>query len=344
MRKTVYIGEFPPPFGGVTVKNALLRNEVYNECNGEFFNLYDCKKNPLKLFKMIKLIWFAKRKKAALVLGIAYNIRLEIALKMIRLIGGKKLVNRCVIFMMGSSLPGYCMDKPRYVKLLNQVKCILTESHKLEEELDDVGIRKVSFFPNCRLIKEEFLPKKRNTKEPLRMVFFSKICIGKGVTTLFQVVNQLEKSDISFQIDFYGVIDSDFKEEFEKAIEMHESCQYKGVFDAVNDNVCQKLHEYDLLLFPTEWKSEGVAGILVESKIAGIPAIVTNHKYNSEVVIDGTEGIVVEKDYASGFYNAISKVYDDSELLFQLAVGAAESKKRYDILTYRDILLDYISE
>ena len=45
--KTLYIGEFPPPMGGVTVKNELLKNKVYNDSEMIFFDLYSCKKNPL---------------------------------------------------------------------------------------------------------------------------------------------------------------------------------------------------------------------------------------------------------------------------------------------------------
>ena len=94
-------------------------------------------------------------------------------------------------------------------------------------------------------------------------------------------------------IDIYGHIVDDFKEKFEKFIDENNNVTYQGVFDATKNNVYEKLHEYDILLFPSRWKGEGVPGILIESKMAGIVPIVSDHLYNSEIVLNNIEGIVL---------------------------------------------------
>lgn len=342
MRKTLYIGEFPPPFGGVTVKNQLLRDYIYNSDQVQFFNLYDCKKNRIKLVSLLHLIQKAKCENAVIVLGIGYDKRLERMLQMIYLIGKEALIQNCLIIMMGSKLQTYCKGRTHLINMLRKTKCILTESHKIEKEFQKLGIQNVDFFPNCRVAQKDWLPKKRDMEKPIKMVFFSKICEGKGVTILFEAVQLLKQRKIKFQLDFYGVLDPDYRTVFEEQIEKYSECQYYGVFDTTKQDVYAKLHEYDVLAFPTMWKGEGVAGILVESKIAGIPAIVTDHRYNDEVVQDGVEGILIEKNSAVAFADAVAKLDQDPELLFQLATGAHHSRMRYDIMTYKEHFLKFL--
>lgn len=342
MVRAIYIGEFPPPFGGVTVKNDLLKEKVYNDKSVVFFNLYDCKKNFLKIIYLLRLIKKAKKDNLTILLGVGSNKRLELIIKIIKFIGNDKLINNCVIFMMGSTLQNYCSSRSKYVEILKKVRCIFTESHSIEDEFNKLGINNVDYFPNCRVVEGELRPNKRNMKQPIKLVFFSKICKEKGVQFLFEMSKFLIKDNIQFKLDFFGEIDPNYEVEFKESIDKYTGCRYCGVFDAVNDDVYKKLHEYNILVFPSIWKGEGVPGILVESKIAGIPAIVSDHNYNSEVIQDYIEGIVVGDNLEVGFYKAVEKLYYDDKILYNLAEGAFESRKRYNILEYKSKLLESI--
>lgn len=55
----------------------------------------------------------------------------------------------------------------------------------------------------------------------------------------------------------------------------------------VNHDVYEELNNYDIMLLPTRWEGEGVSGALIESKMAGITAIVSDWHVNSETVRDG---------------------------------------------------------
>lgn len=44
---------------------------------------------------------------------------------------------------------------------------------------------------------------------------------------------------------------------------------------------------YDLHLFPSRWRNEGVSGVLVEIKMAAVPSIVSDICYNAELIRDG---------------------------------------------------------
>jgi glycosyltransferase involved in cell wall biosynthesis len=190
-------------------------------------------------------------------------------------------------------------------------------------------------FPNCREIHKSIKPRKTFACQPIKLLYFSKICKEKGVPQLIDMAKQLNDNDIKFTLDFYGAIDYCYKKEFDLECLRVSNVRYMGVFDVYKHNVYTKLNEYDLLLFPSIWLGEGVAGILVESKIAGIPAVVSNHNVNSEVVIDGQEGIIINGDLAKGFAESVQKLSLDREELFRLANGAFISRKRYDINLYK---------
>ena len=61
MKKMLYIGEFPPPFGGVSVKNSLIRRHIFSEDDIEWIDMYEYKRNPIKLFSFIAALVKAKK-------------------------------------------------------------------------------------------------------------------------------------------------------------------------------------------------------------------------------------------------------------------------------------------
>lgn len=86
MKKNLYIGEFPPPMGGVTVKNELIKNKIYNADDMDFFDLYSCKRNPLNLLRLISKIICVK---GIIILGVGSNKRLERLMQIIKKTRGK---------------------------------------------------------------------------------------------------------------------------------------------------------------------------------------------------------------------------------------------------------------
>lgn len=335
MKRILYIGEFPPPVGGVTIKNDLLKKYVFTDMFMEFYNLYDCKNNVLNIFSLIKKILCA----TGFIIGVGSNKRLTCLLQLIKVLKGKNKLTDCIIFMMGSTLQDYCKSHLVTTSLLKEVKCIYTESFTINNQFNVLGINNTKYFPNCRIDLSVLKEKHRSKGEPLKLLFFSKICEEKGVDILFSVLDEIQEVNYKITLDFYGIIAPLYQEKFKKSIKKYEKkCRYCGVFKSSEEDIYTKLHEYDLLLFPSTWKGEGVAGILVESKMAGIPCIVTDNNFNKEVVADKQEGIVISGNLIYGFKEAILKLYEDETYYNSLATGAYLSRKRYDISRYRSEL------
>ena len=122
----------------------------------------------------------------------------------------------------------------------------------------------------------------------MRCVFFSLVSKVKGAGLVLDAAKELPQ----VEFHFYGRVEEDFKDEFERRLAKLPNSSYHGVFDSVKDDVLAELNQYDLHMLPTSWPNEGVPGVLVETKMAAVPSIVSDCCHNAEIVRDGADGIV----------------------------------------------------
>lgn len=344
-KNIIFICELPPPFGGVTIKDKLLLQSVMNPETVEVIDLYECKRKRTHIVRAAWRMYRAYRKNARIVYGLGSCKRLEIANWIQCIIGGRKSIANTIIFVMGASLPGYLSGKGRYADLLGNMKRLYVETERMKEELLIYNINNIDIFPNARSSMGCIPPQKKAQETPLKCVFFSKICEEKGVLEIVKMYELLEEPQRKrLQLDFYGHISEAIKDNFESFLKRYRNIRYRGVFDAGTSNLYGKLREYDILLFPTLWKQEGIPGILVEAKMAGIVPVVSDINYNSEVVINGKEGVVLSKEYAENMRIAVIQLMNDAELLFQLKMGSYVSRNRYAIENYKNMLIKDIQD
>lgn len=121
-------------------------------------------------------------------------------------------------------------------------------------------------------------------------VFFSRISPEKGADSVLEAARMLPNVGFTF----YGQMDKDYRGRFEREVALLPNVSYKGVFKSAQDDPVAGLHDYDLRLLQTRWPNEGAPGVLVETKMAAIPSIVSDVCCNAELVLDGKEGVVLE--------------------------------------------------
>lgn len=136
------------------------------------------------------------------------------------------------------------------------------------------------------------------------------------------------------EFSFYGDIVDDYKDIFMSRVNAQQNVSYYGVFKGSIDAVYGELSKYDVLLFPTKWDIEGVPGILVEGKIAGLAEIVSNKSYNAELVRNGIEGIVLGDNSAADLAAAIQQLDENRKALSTLKAGSRFSAEQYFIENY----------
>lgn len=337
LKSVIYIGVFPPPFGGVTVKNSLIFDKLRNftECKKlDLIKWYSCILNILKLP-------FIYQNESSIIIGLDTK-RLRFILRLITFTSN--CLERSSFFLMGGQSANTISDDPFMSRKLRKGKKILVETVGMKTTLENCGFSNVEIFPNCRTINNSVAPRFENSSGPIRLVFMSRICREKGIDHLIRAINKIEKEDINCcTIDFYGPIDTNIKEEFINFIDACKIATYGGILDSKIVDIYKKLNQYDAMLFPSEWKAEGVPGVLVEAKMAGIAVVASDVAYNEEIINEkNNEGIIIHGDLELGLIKAIRLLSKDRELVNSLKTGSYDSRERYSLEHYDELLYKLI--
>lgn len=327
--KVRYIGSFPPPFGGVTVKNDLLFNRL-----SEYYNVKRIKTNRriAQFFWLIGSVFCH----CPMIVGVSSTTGKTLLLTKLLFYFNRRTMKKTLYFMMGGVEANRISSSKKEILMYSSYKKIYVELEGMKTTVTNAGLTNVDIYPNCR--EPKYFKKKEHTG--FRCVFFSQISIMKGADLILLVARR--HPEILF--DFYGEIEQEYKAVFDEEINKLVNVNYCGVIDSRNTNVYQILSDYDILLFPTRWKTEGVPGILVEAKIAGVPVIASNVSYNSKIVEQDVDGLIIKDDSEEELDKAIKKLYDRKDLLLHLSRGALNNSKRYMIDTYIDPIIKQIKE
>lgn len=326
-----YIGSFPPPFGGVTVKNDIWFKELKKVIN---IVKIEYSKNPILLFLFLFKFLYCK----GFAIGIGGSNTRILFSKLLTKYFPKKMKNS-IIFIMGGNFANCIQENKSLVKIFIGYKAVFVELDSMRKELDQLGLNNVYYIPNCR--KRPYGNYDiRESESRLRCLIFSMIFPEKGIDIVLEVSKVMPNVDFFF----WGEIKKEYQNTFLKQIEQCDNCSYCGVYKHEDQEVYALYSQYDLLLFPTRWKFEGMPGTLIESKIAGIPAIVSPHAHNVELVEHMYDGIVMESNDVKGLADAIELLDKDRTLLSKMKKNAYNGSKKYFIDRYTYDVIDKISE
>ena len=197
------------------------------------------------------------------------------------------------IFLVGGWIEEFLRIRKYYWRYL--ASCVIyVESSEIAERLAIRGLN-VYKFPNFRNLPLLF-PKKLVSSESYsyRFCFISRLVESKGVFIAIDLVNELCRKEIPVSLDFYGPIDPKIDSKFISML--NDSIRYNGCLTSSRD-VLRTLSNYDFSILPTKYSGECVPGIIVESMMAGTPAIVTDFKYLKELVFNDFNGFIYREEY-----------------------------------------------
>lgn len=138
----VYIGSFPPPYGGVTVKNALLFKHLSERIDLEVVDLSKVKKFDVGL--IMKLSYCLVSRKGALILGVSADWLRRLTDFLYYFNRGK--LKRSFLFVMGGKVP----DNEGYVHRMGCYGHMYVETESMRRLFEERGADNVSIYPNCR--------------------------------------------------------------------------------------------------------------------------------------------------------------------------------------------------
>ena len=337
----MFIGEFPPPYGGVTIKDSLLSEDFFCGNDFEAFDLYSFKRIPFRFplhcISLLRAILGSDR----IALGIGSNSRLDSMLRIISMVKGRSFLENVTIFMMGRELPEYLAANQGRLSDFISVRCIYVESNSLVTEFAGLGCSNARYLPNFRNGNGACEP--RPVGDVVHFVFFAQVRPEKGIDTLADAALALNAEGYSekFNIDVFGRVIDDYKSEFEHLVENVPNMTYRGLVDAASVNIYAILNQYDAAVSSSSWQ-EGMSGSNIECKFAGIANIVSYAGFNSECVHDGVDGLLVKARDVDSLASAMRRVIEDHRLLDRLKQGSYADRVHYDVGAWKPEVLDVV--
>lgn len=243
-------------------------------------------------------------------------------------------------FTIGGRLHIYLQSLPVHKWMLKKIKCVFYETHLLGSYLQNLhGLTNIEYFPNFKYVR--FTPTKHHEQGHLKFVFLARITPEKGLDVIFSYADYLtEKQRTNVIVDLYGMVDNDYRPIFEEHLKKYSFVSYKGV--AKQEEIPTILEQYDCMLFPTHYPTEGIPGSILDAYIAGIPVVATNWTYASELIDDNITGIIVPFDNCvDTFINACESLLVDESKLDQMKDMAHRRYENYHADYVKNILLKY---
>ena len=312
-----YLGQFPPPFGGVTVKNALLFRLLSAEM--DIHKLEFRKSGSFAIGARVLL----SRSGDVFLIGFGNRDLQRLFIKVIGFVR-PRVLERLIVIVMGGEISGEIAQDKMYARFCQRVRAMYFETKGMAAQVEAVGLRNTRLFPNCRQRPESpWFPKSNSGM--LKVVFFSLVDDSKGADLVLEAAYRTP----GVEYHIYGSLSERFEEKFRNTVSGLSNVIYHGVFNAVECDVYAELHNYDVHVLPTRWRGEGVPGSLVESNIAAVPSVVSDFGFNAEIVENDVSGVVLRENTVDGLVEAIEMLDGNRTLLDSLKRGAKESAEDF---------------
>lgn len=321
-----YFGYDTNQLDGQTIKTRevyeLIRLEI--DADVSYFDTESLKKNKLYLFSLIKMIIRSDK-----IFYLPGQSNLKYIFPLIFMLTSI-FRNKIYMLAVGGWLYEFVIKHPLLKSMLKKLPCILVETNFLKQNLSKINFHNVDIIPNFRdhdfNITADQLEVSKNS---LSLVFMARVMQEKGLDTMFEYAELLQKDPYSTPVtlDIYGPIAEKYCDVLKKELKKYEFIKYKGVVNS--KDVHKVLSKYDVLVFPTYYQGEGFPGTVIDSYISGVPVIATRWKQIPEFVKDGKTGFLVEVKNAVEIHELIGRLAVDKDKLLALKCNALAESKIY---------------
>lgn len=213
-------------------------------------------------------------------------------MRLMKSIGWKQ---NTIHWVIGGSL-GQKVENGNYkAGVIGYMRHTLVESPLMKEQLEAQGIKGVKEVPNFKPIAYYPPLTKKRKDGVLRFVFLSRIMPEKGCDYILEAARLLNEEGLQehYVIDFYGAIAQTYRNIFDKKRETLPNVNFCGFLNLREHSGYDRLATYDMMLFPTYWKGEGLAGVFIDTFISGLPMIVTDWAHNRAFMNDGETALFI---------------------------------------------------
>lgn len=247
-----------------------------------------------------------------------------------------------IYIVIGGWLDEFLHSKKMHIAMLSKIRGIFTESNQMTNNLKgQYNFQNVLTFPNFRM--HSFIPSFKKAADTFKVAYMARIFREKGIDAVFRLADYIQETygnEHSISIDFYGQIQNDEEDYFREELEKYDFVTYKCILDP--DQIYRTLEQYDVVVLPTRFFTEGFPGTIMDAYISGIPVVVTRWKYAAEFVNHGNSGFLFDLNKEEDFYSYVDRLYKDRIQLLKMKHGAYEKSKEYSAETAWQILKKYL--
>ena len=212
-----------------------------------------------------------------------------------------------------------------YKRFFSNLKVILLAENLYKDIAKYVKREDVYICPNGipSSCKEE-MEARRNNVIP-HLLFLSNLLISKGVIVLLDALKILKEKEYTFVCQFIGGETAEIN-----AVQFFEEVNKRELSDLVT-YVGRKVREEkeaffrqaDIFVFPTYYETFGLVNL--EAMEYKLPVISTNEGGIPDIVKDGENGLICEKQNPVSLADCIAKLLDDEEI--RVKMGSAGHEK-----------------
>ncbi|SEC69642.1 spore coat protein SA [Paenibacillus sp. GP183] len=174
----------------------------------------------------------------------------------------------------------------------------------------------------------------------LVILFVGRLIPKKGCHILIEAMKKVGEQHpktalVIIGSKWYGEFsDNEYVKKIKKKSQKISEHIYFNNFISVNE-ITDYYTMSDILVCPSQWK-EPLARVHYEAMAAGIPIVTTNRGGNSEVIVNGKNGYVIDQyDQAQAFVAAINKLLDSKRLREKMGYRNRKLiKNRYNFKRY----------
>jgi glycosyltransferase involved in cell wall biosynthesis len=342
-KRLLFVGPKPPPIGGSPLTVQAMLDELVHYPSVEIrlittspaldvrkkmtgFNLEKVKRSVMIL---PRFIYELPRCDAALVFA---NDLFAITLAPILLLFAKLFRKPFYLKPVGAGLDLYINIQKKILRayfmfVLRSMDGILTQTQLLKNDLQKMGLVNAEYLPGCRPpVPVTETPAKQG--DAFRLIYLGHITRRKGILYLIEALGILARTcPRKVTCDFFGPVHDELRDDFDAGLRSQPNAHYCGVAKAGTGP--QLIANYDALVLPTYFDTEGHPGVLIEAMHAGVPIIGTQVRTFPELIAHGVNGLLVPLQDSASLANAIETLAENPDLHKQMAEANRQKGREF---------------
>ena len=237
----------------------------------------------------------------------------------------KDIYHDCI----GGALVKELKTHPEWKKYLNTFKSNWMESNTQAKMLQEMGVVNASYLPNFKHIKPLKKSELGYSDTLFRFCTFSRVLPEKGIGDAIDAINRIneEAGKEIVHLDIYGPIQDTAQDWFSNTVLKAKYTTYCGIIEP--ESSVDAIKNYYMLLFPTQYYTEGMPGTIIDSMFAGLPVISRRWVYCDEMIKDGYNGLAYDFDKPEKLIDVIRYAIKNTDLMNKMRNNCIDEAARY---------------